>query len=390
VASDKAFQTGFANGDTLTQLQAAVPSGVTFSTPTLYVNPNRFHTIKTLEWSVEVEKPITNHDVTSVSYAGNHGYDESLSNTAANGWAANGYGGLPTSIPDPRFATVTQIFDEGYSRYDGLTVVERHAFSHSVEGQASYTWSKALQLGTIYNPTVYDLSGVTATGVPAQNYGPAAFDTRHNFTADFIYSTPQFQQALLKNAVSGWKLGGKVYLYSGRPFSVTDSGIATANVFSSSFGATSITPTSTSFSGSVLADTANPSILGIHCNASAVTTPCLTTSQFNLATATSSTPAQTDWGNTKPNSFRGPGFASFAAQLGREIRVSDRARFEIGSDAYNLFNHPNFAVPNSDVNKGSTLGTVTTDVSVPTSIYGSGQGAIVSGRVLVVYGKFIF
>jgi len=42
------------------------------------------------------------------------------------------------------------------------------------------------------------------------------------------------------------------------------------------------------------------------------------------------------------------------------------------------------------VNKGQTFGTVTTDVSVPTSIYGSGQGAIVSGRVLVVYGKFIF
>jgi hypothetical protein len=47
-------------------------------------------------------------------------------------------------------------------------------------------------------------------------------------------------------------------------------------------------------------------------------------------------------------------------------------------------------VPNFDVNKGATLGTITSDVSVPTSIYGTGQGAIVSGRVLVVFGKFIF
>jgi hypothetical protein len=378
VASDTAFQTGFSQGDTLTELEAAVPSGVTFSTPTLYVNPNHFHTIKTLEWSFEIEQPVTHRDVVSIAYAGNHGYNEPLSNTAANGWAANGFGGLPTAIPDPRFSTVTQVFDEGYSRYNGVTVVERHALSHNLQGQASYTWSKALQLGTIYNPTVYALNGLAATGTPDQNYGPTAFDTRHNFTADLVYSTPRLANHYLSRAVSDWKLGGKMYLYSGRPFAVTNSGVSTANVFSSSF------------TGTVLADTINNSVLGIHCGKGAVTTPCLSTSDFSPATATASAAAQANWGNTKPDSFRGPGFASYSAQLGKEIHVTESTRFEIGASAYNLFNHPNFGVPNSDVNKGQTLGTVTTDVSVPTSIYGTGQGAIVSGRVLVVYGKFVF
>jgi hypothetical protein len=388
VASDSAFQSGFSNGDTLNQLKAAVPSGVTFSTPTLYVNPNKFHAIKTLEWSFEIEQPLTRRDVASLSYAGNHGYNEPLSNLGANGWAANGYGGQPTTIPDPRFATVTQIFDEGYSHYNGVTLVERHALAQGLQGQASYTWSKALQLGagagttgtsgSIYNPTVYALDGLAATGTPSQNYGPTAFDTRHNFTADLVYTTPKLNRVLLKRTLSGWKFGGKIYLYSGRPFTVIDSGVSTKNVFSSSFA------------GTVLADTASSSVLGIHCGPSAVTAPCLTTSQFDLASASGANPAQTDWGNTKPNSFRGPGFSSIAAQLGKEIAVSERARFEIGADAYNLLNHPNFGLPNADVNKGQTLGTVTTDVSVPTSIYGTGQGAIVSGRVLVVYGKFIF
>ena len=382
VASDAAFQAGFSAGDTLNQLQAAVPAGVTFSTPTLYVNPNNYHTIKTLEWSLEVEQPLTRHDVVSISYAGNHGYDEPLSNTAANGWAANGYGGLPTAIPDPRFSTVTQIFVTGYSNYDGLTVLERHSFAAGLQGQASYTWSKALQLGAgagttgasgaIYNPTVYALDGSTPTGTPSDNYGPTAFDTRSNFTADLVYATPTLSNAVLKRALSGWKVGGKIYLYSGRPFTVTDSGISAKNVFSSSF------------SGTVLADTANRSVLGIHCGKSAVATPCLSTGDF-------ATPAgQTDWGNTRPNSFYGPGFFSIATQLGKEIAVTEHTHFEVGADAYNLLNHPNFGLPNSDVNKGQTLGTITTDVSVPTSIYGTGQGAIVSGRVLVVFGKFIF
>jgi Carboxypeptidase regulatory-like domain len=388
VASDTAFQDGFSNGYTLNQLKAAVPAGVTFSTPTLYVNPNSFHTIKVLEWSLEIEHPLTTHDVVSISYAGNHGYDESLANLGANGWAANGYGGLPTAIPDPRFSTVTQIFDNGYSNFNGLTLLERHSYAHNLQGQISYAYSKALQLGagagttgaagSIYNPTVYALNGSPATGTPSQNYGPTAFDTRHNLTGDLVYTTPQLHGALLDRFVSDWKFGGKVYLYSGRPFTVTDSGISTTNVFSSSF------------SGTVLADTANPSVLGIHCGKSAVTTPCLSTGDFNLSTATPATPAQTGWGNTKPNSFRGPGFASVSAQLGKEIQVTESARFEIGATAYNLFNHPNFGLPNADVNKGKTLGTVTTDVSVPTSIYGTGQGAIVSGRVLVVYGKFVF
>lgn len=369
VASDNAFESGFASGYTLTQLQAAVPN---FSTPTLYVNPNHFHTIKALEWSLEVEQPVASHDVVSATYSGSHGYNESLSNTAANGASSSGFGGLPTTAPDPRFSTVTQIYDEGYSWYHGLTLAERHAFVHGFQGQVSYTWSKALQLGTIYNPTAYSEGTLTPTGLKTANYGPAAFDTRHNVSGDLVYSTPKLKRAALERAIGGWKVGGKVYLYSGRPFTVTDSGIPSAHGFSSTF------------SGTELADTIVPGVLGIHCGKAAVKTPCLSTADF-------ATPAaQTDFGNTKPNAFRGPGFFSISSQLSKVIPVTEKTHFELGADAYNLTNHPNFGVPNSDVNKGSTLGTVTSDVSVPTSIYGTGQGSAVSGRVLVVFGKFLF
>lgn len=392
-SSDTTFESGFSSGETLTQLQSSMPAGVSFSTPTLYVNPNRYHTIKALEWSVEIEQPITAHDVGTISYSGNHSYNLPLSDTASNGWAANGYGGLPTSVPDPRFATVNQIFDEGYSRYNGLTIADRHSYSHSMQGQISYTWSKALVLNTIFNPTVFALDG--GTGNPELNYGPAAFDTRNNLTADLVYATPSLGNALLNRALGDWTLGGKLYLYSGRPFTVTDSGIAATNSFSSTFGSVAVTPTTSlgtngsAYQGSVMADTVNTAVLGLHCTPSAVKTPCLSTSDFKLATA-GANPAQTDWGNTKPNSFRGPGFSSISMQLGKVVPIREAMKFEIGGDAYNLLNHPNFGIPNADVYKGATLGTLTTDVSVPTSIYGTGQGAIVSGRVLVVYGKFNF
>jgi hypothetical protein len=69
--------------------------------------------------------------------------------------------------------------------------------------------------------------------------------------------------------------------------------------------------------------------------------------------------------------------------------VKESSSFELGVTAYNLFNHANFAVPNGNVTSGSR-GLITSTVSSPTSIYGTGQGAIVSGRVLVLLGKFVF
>lgn len=370
LASADAFETGFANGSTLAQFQASVPN---FSTPSLYVNPNTFHTIKVLEWSLEVEQPFTQHDVVSASYSGTHGYNEALSNTAANAASTSGFGGLPLKAPDPRFSTVTQIYDTGYSWYHGLTLVERHAFAHQLQGQISYTWSKALALGNIYNPTVYSQGTQTPTGRARDNYGPTNFDTRHNLAADLMYATPKWSNRLVNATAGGWKLGGKLYLYSGRPFTVTDSGIN-----GSTHGLSS------TFSGTIVADTINPSVVGTQCGKSAVHTACLSTASFASAAA------QTDFGNTQPNAFRGPGFFSVSSQLSKEFRVTERSHFELGADAYNLFNHVNLAVPVSDVNKGSSFGTISSDVSVPTSIYGTGQGAIVSGRVLVVFGKFIF
>ena len=379
-ASNQAFQNGFSQGFTLAQLRAAVPAGTSFSTPTLYVNPDTFHTIKVLEWSLELEQPLSRYDLLSLSYSGNHGYDEPLNNTAANAYVSNsalypsGFGDLPTAIPDPRFSTVTQIYNTGLSNYNGLTVTERHALNHGFQGQISYTFSKALQLGTIFNPTLF--VGAGNGSVTTGAYGPTNFDTRHNLEADLVYFSPRFHNGWLQAFAGGWNLGGKLYRYSGRPFSVTNSRIS-ASLGNTSFGA-----------GIVLAETLDPNSIGTSCGNGAVRTACLSTTQF-ASVATNGSNGQRGFGNTSPNSFRGPGFFSIAAQLSKTVPIHESVRFQLGADAYNLLNHTNLAVPNSNLG-ASGFGLITSTVSSPTSIYGSGQGAIVSGRVLVVFGKLLF
>lgn len=395
VASNAAFQNGFAQGSTLAQLRAAVPAGTSFATPTLYVNPDLFHTIKVLEWSAEVEQPLGPRDLLSLSYSGNHGYDEPLSNTAANAYVNNsslfptGFAGLPSTIPDARFSTVTQISTAGFNNYHGLTIAERHGLSRGLQGQLSYTWSKALQFGTVFNPGVFAAgpnggsSANPALGVNANNnlstgaYGPTNFDTRHNFQADLVYVEPAMRNRLLDRLIGRWTVGGKLYRYSGRPFSVTNSQVATSlNI--STFGA-----------GSVLADAVTPGVVGARCGKDAVRSACLSTTQFASAVSAANPNGQRDFGNTSPNSFRGPGFFSIAAQLSKSVPMTEHTHFDLGADAYNLLNHTNLAVPSGNAGAAG-FGLITSTVSSPTSIYGTGQGAIVSGRVLVVFGKFLF
>jgi len=379
IASNQAFQNGFSSGDNLIQLQQAL-GNVKFATPTFYSNPTHFRTIKVIEWSLEIEQPLGGHDAFTLTYAGNHGYHESNTNANANAYIGtpsrypNGFGELPSAIPDPRFSTVSQILVSGFSNYDGLTAQVRHAFNYGFQGHAFYTWSHALQLnptsGTsttlyVYNP--YDLNA---------GYGPTSFDTRNNFTADLLWVSPKQKNRWLESALGGWTFGGKLYLYSGRPFSATNSQIP--GLLSSTFG------------GPVLADLLDTSIVGKHCSRDAVTTPCFTATQFAASTASTANPhQQADFGNTPPNIFRGPGFSSVASQLTKKLPVKESSSFELGVTAYNLFNHANFAVPNGNVTSGSR-GLITSTVSSPTSIYGTGQGAIVSGRVLVLLGKFVF
>ena len=108
-----------------------------------------------------------------------------------------------------------------------------------------------------------------------------------------------------------------------------------------------------------------------------------------VVTTTSNLTAQQNYGNIPPNAFYGPGYFDIDTQVTRTVRIRERMNLQIGANMYNTLNHPNFGLPNGTAT-GATLGTVSGTVSQPVSIYGSGQGAIVSGRVIVATAKFTF
>jgi hypothetical protein len=383
------FTSGFTAGDNLTQIQSALGK-IAFSAPSYYSPPNNFVAPKTTEWSAEIERTLDPHDVLAVTYTGNHGYDQPITNSWANAFLcettacaslSNGvnkyyglnFGGatpLPTVAPDPRFLAVSQILTSGYSNYDALTVQIRHSMKYGFQGQFGWTWGHALQLGTVYNP--YNLG---------LGYGNASYDARNTYVADLIWTEPRKFHGVEQALLGGWTFGMKFYVYGGFPFSGSDSKISAQ--INSAGGL-----------GSLLPEVIDPTIAR---NCTAVvgtsTPPCYTPSQFETYNSTSgvNTPVQTTFGETGPDTFRGPGYFDIDTQLTKKFFVKEKYVFEIGAQAYNTLNHPNFANPSASVTAGSTMGTTGSNVAPTTSPYGSFQGAsLVSGRIMLVTARFSF
>ena len=375
-----AFKTGFAAGDTFATLSGLVPG---FSPFNYFSIPKHFSTPQYAEWSFEIEQPIGSKSVLVATYSGNHGYNELLLNPWPNAYVQStytpGFAGLPASAPDPRFAQVTELNNAGYSNYDGLTVQFRRAFGHGFQGQINYTWSHALDVisnGGSGEPYSF-CSGCGFPTLPtptaAGSYGNADYDIRNSMTADFVWDIPwKPSNRLMYNVLGNWTVSGKFFVRSGTPFSVFDSLLP---------GAVSPNLTNPAFPVSMLASAAAP--VNTSCGVSAVNTACFNSSQFVTSLS------ETGFGNLSRNAFVGPGYFDIDTSVFKNINVTEKLRFQIGASAYNVLNHPNFQNPSADVGTPG-LGLINATAVPPTSAYGAFQGSAVSGRVLVVTGRFQF
>jgi len=371
-----AFKTGFFSGQTIGQLRSSLPGG--FSPPPYFSIPHHYSTAQYAEWSFEIEQRIGTKNAFTATYSGNYGYNLLVQNGFVNAYAntqnyPNGFGGLPLTAPDPRFGGIDELTNSGISRYDGLSLQFRRALGWGFQGQISYTWSHALDdISNGGAGLTFSYSSLYAIGSPSAraSYSNADYDVRHNVVADFLWNTPwKLPNRFLDKALNNWTVGSKIFLRSGSPFSIIDSqlpGYLSPNI-----------------SAAMLAGYQGSMPITRHCGASAVNNPCYNLSDFVPSLQ------ETTYGNVARNSLYGPGYFDIDATLFKNFPIAERMKFSVGAQAFNLMNHPHFASPNFDIS-GTGFGTITSTVSQPTSPYGSFAGSGVSGRVLVLTGRFTF
>ena len=371
---NSAFQSNFNAGGNLQGFVNSAPVACSANGPQV---PNLNDVVGTLknpkyvEWNAEIQHTFGTKTVVSANYVGNRGYDELLINPYLN--AFGGFGGLPETAPDARVAYVNQLTNGGISNYNGITFSAQENVWKGLSGRVNYTFSHSLDdisNGGIlpYNLFNGSLGNQISPFNTRLNYGPADYDLRHNVTASYVWVLPfKSKTQLLDRAINGWTVSGTFFYHSGFPFSIVD-GTATNNLF-----ADNVPP-------SALASVLAQPIGSIPTTCTNKQSPCFSASQF--ATATS-------FGTIARNAFRGPGYFNSDFSLRKNFRVTERLGFQIGANAYNIFNHANFANPAFNT-LSNTFGLVTSTVSPPTTPYGAFAGSVANARIVQIVGKLTF
>lgn len=373
--SSAAFKGAYNSGATLASLQAVDPS---FTPPTLNTIVNNITNPHYYEWNLQVEKSFGAATALSINYVGNHGESSFIRNLGVNTYCSvancpTGFSSLPTTAPDPRFATVTELQNNGLSNYDGVTATFTRRFSHGFQGTFNYTYSHSLDDVSNGGLEPYNTTNAANSfriqfvpnNLHVLNYANSDYDFPHSVSASYFWEIPvKSGNRFLNQAIGGWAIAQTYFYKSGAPFSVYNS-LARSLLGNSSGGA-------------VLAD-----FLGGSRTCSAPNGPCLTASEFADPTT------QSNFGNVPRNHFRGPAFFDSDLTLQKSFKIMERMSFTMGAGAFNIFNHPNFDNPHGSITSG-VFGTTFQTVTPPNSPYGNFQGAFVSGRVLQTFLKFKF
>lgn len=252
------------------------------------------------------------------------------------------------TLADPpstcQFSSTGLISGIANSSYNALETSLRKRFSHGLSFLASYTYSKALDDVSSFNISGSGSIEVAGENDLAQNpfnlaaeRGPSLFDARHRFVFSYQWSIPFLlhSQGWYQHVLGGWQLNGIATAMSGTPFTVFDS-----NDVSEQGGAPEITGFSANRPDLVAGQNPNagPRTPSAWLNANA----------FARITPNPLSPVQ-QFGTAGRNIAVGPGFADWDFSAFKNIRVTESKELQFRAEFFNILNHPNFHLPNSDI-----------------------------------------
>ena len=251
---------------------------------------------------------------------------------------------LATNSPPCVYSSTGEIAGIADSAYNALETSLRKRFSHGVSFLASYTFSKSIDDASSFNMTGSAAKPVAGENDLAQNpfdlaaeRGRSLFDARHRFVLSYQWSLPFWKQphAWYQQALGNWQLNGITTLMTGTPFTVFDS-----NDVSVQGGANEITGFSANRPDLVAGQNPNsgPQSPSNWLNAKA----------FQRITQDPNSSVQ-QFGSAGRNIAQGPGYANWDFSAFKNIRITESKEFQFRAELFNILNHTNFRIPDSDI-----------------------------------------
>ena len=252
------------------------------------------------------------------------------------------------------YGSVGEIAGIANSSYNALEASLRKRFSHGLSFLASYTLSKSIDDVSSFNITGSASQPVAGENDLAQNpfdlaaeRGRSMFDARHRFVLSYQWNLPFWNHPKnwYQHALGNWQLNGIATLMSGTPFTVFDS---------SDVSLQGTAPEITGFSAN------RPNLIGDPNNG-----PRTPQEWFNVKAFQQLQPDALGrfqvFGDEGRNLVEGPRYMNWDLSAFKNIPISESKEFQFRGELFNVLNHTNFRLPNSDISSPN-FGQVQQDV----------------------------
>jgi hypothetical protein len=351
-----------------------------------YMNPSGVKLPRYQNWTVSVERQLTNSMMIDVAYVANHGsrlisgdqlddlnqnnplvlqqYPASVLTATVGTAAADGfpapYAGFVGSVaqalrPYPQYQSVSQFNGaNGWSTFQSLQTTFRKNFSDGIQLNVGWVYSKLLDNGA-ESGLAEGFGGAEPISVYLPTKAVSIDNVPNVLTITFVDQLPFGKgKALLNrggivNAVlGGWTLAGNLRYESGRPLAIYYSN----NPYSDVLFNTGYLPNRV----------AGVSGYGVTNNGNIV----VGSSQYILPTAFT-TPAAGSLGNEGrlDSVLRGWGSYNENLSLFKEFSVKERIALRIGLNGQNVFNRHQWCDADGNLSDGSAFGTITGQCNTP-------------------------
>jgi hypothetical protein len=241
-----------------------------------------------------------------------------------------GPGAVQARRPFPQFSALHAYAPVVDANYNSLQAQVERRFTNGFSLLAAYTWGHSIddgpsQVDSVVAPQyAYDF---------AAERGNSAYDVRNRLVVSSLYELPFGK--------------GKAFLSDSRVGNAIAGGWLLTGIFSAQSGL-SFTPVE-SVDGSNTGTTQHPNRIGNGNLSSSARTI-----RHWFDTSAFPTPAQYTFGNSGRNILTGPGFHNVDLGLSRTIPLIERTSLEIRAEAFNIFNTPQFGLPNATLGQSTT------------------------------------
>jgi hypothetical protein len=277
----------------------------------------------------------------------------------------NNYDGLTAagydeSFLNPNYSNISFRTNCCDSNYHGWQTTLRKRFSGGLEFNANYTYSKAMD--DISDAFTTKNAGGAAYPTDSENvhfdYGPADYNVKHRVVTSFVYDLPF---AKSNRWVGGWNVSGIVSWQTGANFNIINSTVDSNADGQFNDRAVYLGPGRLTndinhhvspATGYLTADNPDGSnnawgaLNGPH------STDPLCPASVNMGLWCQGTAL----GQIQRNSIFGPAFFNTDLGAKKSFRISEKASLRFEANFFNIFNHPNFLIPDGNLNDITTFG----------------------------------